>query len=293
MKRKNSIFRHLIMWSISILVLLGLYTVSTIYSSKNFIEVTTYEYPSDKINQEVNFIVISDAHAHEFGKDNNDLINKVKNEEPDAILLVGDIINFYEKSTVYLTELIAGIKDIAPVYYTIGNHESAYMSKSSVNIESVVESAGAIYLDQEYEDIIINNQSIRLGGLYDYAYNNLQVPNDQYIEKGSYLFLKEYTNTSIFTLLMSHRPESFINNEENARWSIDLVVSGHEHGGQIRLPFIGGFYSTHLGLFSEFLDGYHHINGITILVSRGLGTHESKVQPRMYNIPEIIKIKLT
>ena len=150
MKRKNSIFRHLIMWSISILVLLGLYTVSTIYSSKNFIEVTTYEYPSDKINEEVNFIVISDAHAHEFGKDNNDLINKVKNEEPDAILLVGDIINFYEKSTVYLTELIAGIKDIAPVYYTIGNHESAYMSKSSVNIESVVESAGAIYLDQEY-----------------------------------------------------------------------------------------------------------------------------------------------
>lgn len=293
MKNKLYVLKHLLLYSFIFFSLLGVYTLSTIHASKNFIEVTTYEYPSEKIDEEVNMIVISDAHAHDFGSNNMDLVNTVKNQKPDAILLVGDIINFYESSTDYLSKLISSLIDVAPVYYTLGNHEMSYKSTNAVSIEGVVEQAGGIYLDQEYKDLIINNQNIRLGGLYDYAYNNLQVPQEQYEEKGSYLFLKDYVETDSFTLLMSHRPESFINMEEDARWPIDLVVSGHEHGGQIRLPFIGGFYSTHLGLFSEFLDGYHTINGITILVSRGLGTHEASVPPRMYNIPEIIKIKLT
>lgn len=293
MKNKQHLFQYFVIYSLIFIIFVSLYTVSTIYASKNFIELTTYEYPSDKITKDINLIIISDAHAHEFGNNNSDLINKVKNEKPDAILLDGDIINFYEESTDYLTHLVSSLKDIAPVYYTIGNHEEFYMMSNPVSIESVVEEAGGIYLDQEYEDIVIQGQKMRLGGLYDYAYNNLQVPNEQYLEKGSYLFLKDYVDTDSFTLLMSHRPESFINKEENARWPIDLVVSGHEHGGQVRLPFIGGFYSTHLGLFSEFLDSYHNINGIPILVSRGLGTHEASVPPRMYNIPEIIKLKIT
>ncbi|MGX8850802.1 metallophosphoesterase [Amedibacillus sp. YH-ame10] len=293
MKNKRLSLKHFIIYSLIFIAVISLYSLSTIYASKNFIEVTTYEYPSDKISKEVNLIIISDAHAHEFGSNNIELIDKVKNEKPDAILLDGDIINFYEKSTDYLSGLVSSLKDIAPVYYTIGNHEEFYMANNQVSIESVVEAAGGIYLDQEYEDIVINEQKIRLGGLYDYAYNNLQVPIEQYHEKGSYLFLKDYVDTDSFTLLMSHRPESFINEEKDARWPIDLVISGHEHGGQIRLPLVGGFYSTHLGLFSEFLDSYHNINGITILVSRGLGTHESSVPPRMYNIPEIVKLKIT
>lgn len=293
MHKKTSILKRVILYGMICIILLFLYTISTLYASKNFIEVTTYEYPSDKITEEINIIVISDAHAHSFGDNNVKLIHKVMKEQPDAILLNGDIINFYEKSTDYLSQLVSSLNDIAPVYFTIGNHEMAYMTKNAESIERVVEEAGGIYLDQEYNDFVIREQTIRIGGLYDYAYNNLQVPQEQYFEKGSYQFLQKYVDTNDFTLLMSHRPESFINSDEDARWPIDLVVSGHEHGGQIRLPFIGGFYSTHLGLFSEFLDGYHNINGITILVSRGLGTHESTVPPRMYNIPEIIKIRLT
>ena len=183
MKPKKHIFKYIIIYGLIFIFFVGLYTVSTYYSSKNFIEVTSYEYPSDKITKDVNMIVISDAHAHEFGKNNIDLINKVKHEKPDAILLDGDIINFYEKTTDYLSSLVSSLKDIAPVYYAIGNHEESLKSSNSISIESVVEQAGGIYLDQEYEDIIIKDQKIRLGGLFDYAYNNLQIPHEQYIKK--------------------------------------------------------------------------------------------------------------
>ena len=293
MKKKRKILKHILIYSGIFLICLLFYTGSTLYASKNFIEVTTYEYPSDKIDTPIDILVISDAHAHNFGEGNKDLTQKVKNEHPDIILLDGDIINFYKKNADYLKNMVSDLKEIAPVYYTIGNHEASYISTKKEDLKSLVDEAGGIYLDQDYVDITVKNQHLRIGGLYDYAYNNLQVPQEQYLQKGSYQFLQDYSNTDSFTLLMSHRPESFIDNDEDARWPIDLVVSGHEHGGQIRLPFIGGFYSTHLGLFSDYLSGYHNINGITLLVSRGLGTHEHKVPPRMYNIPEIVKVRLT
>ena len=245
MKKKRKILKHILIYSGIFLICLLFYTGSTLYASKNFIEVTTYEYPSDKIDTPIDILVISDAHAHNFGEGNKDLTQKVKNEHPDIILLDGDIINFYEKNADYLKNMVSDLKEIAPVYYTIGNHEASYISTKKEDLKSLVDEAGGIYLDQDYVDITVKNQHLRIGGLYDYAYNNLQVPQEQYLQKGSYQFLQDYSNTDSFTLLMSHRPESFIDNDEDARWPIDLVVSGHEHGGQIRLPFIGGFYSTH------------------------------------------------
>lgn len=292
MKKHKHLFKTIIIVFLVLLVCFSIYAVATYYSSKNYIELTTYEYPSEQVDKPVNIVVLSDVHAHEFGKNNKVLLQKVKDANPDVILAAGDIINFYEESPDFLFQLIAQLKDIAPTYYSVGNHEVEFMSSKQMDLQNGVESAGGIYLDQEYVDIDVNGQALRIGGLYDYSFNYAQVPEEQYLQKSSYLFLQDFENSNRFKIMMSHRPESFITKADNAKWAIDLVVSGHEHGGQIRLPFIGGFYSTHLGLFSEFLDNYHVVNGVAMVISRGLGTHEHNVPPRLNNIPEIVCITI-
>lgn len=142
-------------------------------------------------------------------------------------------------------------------------------------------------------DISIKDQQLRMGGHYDYVFNHTRVPDEQYEKKGSYGFLKAFSNTDRFKILLTHRPESYINDDENARWSINLALCGHEHGGQIRIPGIGGFYSTHLRLFSEYIDGYYILNGISVVTSKGLGAYYSKrTPPRFNNPPEIVVISL-
>lgn len=282
---------------IGIIVLGVLYTFCSLYLSKHYLTTTTYKYDSDKINQQVNIVVLTDEHGNSFGKDNSKLITQVEKLSPDMIVIVGDAINFYSENDQFLIEVVTSLSKISEVYFTIGNHEAEYMvtNKTSVDILSNrVKEAGGMYLDQDYIDLIINNQSIRLGGLYDYTFNNTNVPLEQYYQKDSYLFLKDFQNTSAFKLMLTHRPESYITNDKDAKWTIDLVLSGHEHGGQVRIPFYGGIYSTHLGWFSEYLDGYHMVNGIPVVISKGLGTYDSKVTPpRFNNLPEIVKIELS
>ncbi len=293
MEKRKHLIRNILLSFLALLICFIGYAAASYYSSKNYVECTTYEYPSERIDKEVNVVVLSDVHAHMFGEDNKKLLAKVKEAKPDIILAVGDIINFYEESPDFLFHLISQLKEIAPTYYSVGNHEVELMNVKQFDLQNGVESAGGIYLDQEFVDVDVKGQALRIGGLYDYSYNYAQVPQEQYVEKSSYQYLQSFENSDRFKIMMSHRPESFLTDAQDAKWDIDLVVSGHEHGGQIRLPFIGGFYSTHLGLFSEFLDDYHIVNGIPMVISRGLGTHESNVPPRMYNIPEIVKITIT
>lgn len=280
------------------IIIIGIiYVFGSLYMSKNFLTMTTYTYDSDKIEKPIDIIVLTDEHGYSFGKNNQKLVSYVKKQNPDIIVMVGDVINFYSEDDQFLKETISTFSTISDVYFTIGNHESVFMDNTKTSVKQLSDSvleAGGHYLDQDYVDIEIEGQEIRLGGLYDYTFNNTNVPIEQYHQKDSYTFLQEYQESNAFKLMLTHRPESYITNDEDARWNIDLVVSGHEHGGQVRLPFVGGIYSTHLGWLSDYLDGYHIINGIPVVISRGLGTYKSKVTPpRFNNFPEIVKIVLS
>ena len=287
----------------AIKVVAGIFVAGIVYLlisflvSRYLIGVTTYKYDMDKIAAPIKIAVITDEHANAFGRDNATLVKKVNAQNPDIILIVGDTLNSYSPDSSFLTELIAKLKDTAPIYFAIGNHELAFMAQRGLPVDSIQEEirrAGGTFLDQSYVDITISGQALRIGGLFDYVYNSTNVPEEQYAEKDSYLFLEDYCNTDAVKIMMTHRPESYITDDQSARWPIDLAICGHEHGGQVRLPFFGGFYSTHLGLFSPYLDGYHMINGIPVVISRGLGTYYSKrTPPRLNNVPELIMLELS
>ena len=274
-----------------------LYVLMSFLVSRYLISVTTYKYDMDKIAAPIKIAVLTDEHANAFGRDNARLIKKVNTQNPDLVLIVGDALNSYSPTSSFLTELIAALAETAPVYFAIGNHELAFMAQRGLPVDLLQEEirrAGGAFLDQSYVDITIKGQALRIGGLFDYVFNSTNVPEEQYAEKDSYLFLKDYCNTDAAKIMMTHRPQSYITDDQSARWPIDLAICGHEHGGQVRLPFLGGFYSTHLGLFPPYLDGYHVINGIPVVISRGLGTYYSnRTPPRWNNVPELIMLELS
>lgn len=274
-----------------------LYIVISLLLSRFFIATTTYQYDAEKITAPVKIAVLTDVHANAFGEDNDRLVKKVSAQEPDLILIVGDAFNSYSPDTSFLLNLVSKLQGVAPIYFSIGNHELAYLAQNGMSSDVLREElrrVGCMFLDQSYEDITIRGQELRIGGLFDYTFNNTDVPQEQYNEKGSYIFLNEYCDTDAFKIMLTHRPESYLTDAPDARWSIDLALCGHEHGGQVRLPVLGGFYSTHLGLFSPYMDGYHIVNGIPVVVSRGLGTYYSnRTPPRLNNIPELLIVELS
>lgn len=262
--------------------------------SYNSLETEEYTVTSDRIGSEVKIALISDLHDHTFGEKNKELVQMLKDQKPDLILMAGDMINDVSKDSHVAVELIEQVKDIAPVYYSLGNQEEDYIAKETSDLISELQDAGAIVLDESYRDIVVNGNSIRLGGMYDYAFaldgNNTTTKEN--MRPSLYQFLTDFQDTDSYRLMMAHRPDSFIFGDATRTWEIDLVVSGHNHGGQVILPFLGGIYGGDQGWFPKYVDGVHHFKKVkNMVITRGLGSGEEKL-PRFNNKPEVVMIYL-
>ena len=145
-------------------------------------------------------------------------------------------------------------------------------------------------LNFSYIDIEINGQKIRLGGIYGYCLAEKYLSTGEAKEE-EVRFLKEFQDTPLYTILMCHIPVTWIINDSLNQWGCDLILCGHSHGGQIRIPFIGGMYAPDQGYFCGKEAGLYYSDDQSkvMVLSRGLGSNE-KV-PRMNNIPEIIVIE--
>lgn len=265
-----------------------------IYISYNSLEAEEYTISSDRINSEVKLALISDLHDHTFGEKNEELVQMLKEQEPDLILMAGDMINDISKDSHVAVELIEQVKDIAPVYYSLGNQEEDYIAKETSDLISELQDTGAIVLDESYRDIVVNGNSIRLGGMYDYAFalDGNNTTTKESMRPSLYQFLTEFQDTDSYRLMMAHRPDSFIFGDATRTWEIDLVVSGHNHGGQVILPFLGGIYGGDQGWFPKYVDGVHHFKKVkNMVITRGLGSGEEKL-PRFNNKPEVVMIYL-
>lgn len=299
MKKKNSTLKKILLVLLVLFLILLIYAGASIYLSANALTISTFHYDSEKISHEIKITALTDVHSHIFGKANERLVKKLEKEKPDIILVVGDGLNWYDESHDGLTAFIQQMLRIAPVYFTVGNHEVTHMDNfKDYQLLNDLQAVGAVIVDKNYVDITINEESVRIGGLYGSAYNTKNVSTQDYISSDIYQFLSDFENTNDFKLMLSHQPQTFIPNDaEEPKWDIDLVVCGHEHGGQVRLPFIGAIYDPHeyMGWFPEYVDGTHLINGIPVIISRGLGTYTkgaSFVPPRFDNIPEIVNIQI-
>lgn len=275
------------------LVIIIVITAEIIISYK-CLTITNYEIKSDKIKENTRIVLLSDLHNNEFGKKNERLISKITEQKPDLILLDGDIINEESKNIEMALDLVKKLNKIAPVYYALGNHELGYRKRKTSNLFTQLEQAGAKVVEKSYEDVNIHGNKIRIGGLYEYAFrvDDKGKMSKKDMDPKVRKFLTDFEDSDAFKIMMSHRPDSFIFGQAADTWKIDLVASGHAHGGQVVIPGIGGLYGADQGWFPKYVDGIHHFKTVkNMIITRGLGSDKEKL-PRFHNIPEILVINL-
>nr|WP_296266923.1 metallophosphoesterase [uncultured Merdimonas sp.] len=267
-------------------LLVLLYGGVSIWGSANFLIERKFSVDTGKCQEEFVAVVISDLHDHEFGNGNVRLVEKIQDIAPDLILMDGDMLNETSDDAEVPLNLIRQLKDTAPVYYALGNHEINYMENGHPQLMEELENAGAVMLEREFVDIEVKGNPIRIGGMYEYAFG-LNGNNDALSAPSETLaFLQEFQDTDHLKIMMAHRPDSFIFGDASKVWNIDLVISGHNHGGQVVIPFLGGLYGGDQGWFPEYVHGLYKKDKLQMFVTSGLGTHHERL-PRFNNPPEI------
>lgn len=240
----------------------------------------------------VKFVVVGDLHDNTFGDDDDNLVATIKSQKPDFIIADGDILNDNSKNSDIAMSFIKRLVDIAPVYYALGNHEFEYMqNQKSEDLIDEIGATGATLLEMDYEDIVVNGVDIRIGGMYGYAFDPNGLTKKKDMGEGIYDFLKDFEDTSNYKIMMSHRPDSFVFGEASKAWDIDLVVSAHDHGGQVVVPFLGGLYGGDQGYFPEYIHGLYDKDDMKLLITSGLGSNDQKL-PRFNNVPEVMVVNL-
>lgn len=225
---------------------------------------------------------ISDLHNASFGKNNRRLIKKLKKNTPDIIVITGDIAD--SSGTENAISFVEQAVKIAPTYYIPGNHESRM--ENYEELEAAIRENGASVLRNETVFLFREGQVIALTGIDDPQFFRASIEPGQSMDmEAALIYLSD--NTVPYQILLSHRPESFESYCENG---YDLIFSGHAHGGQVRIPFIGGLYAPNQGLFPEYDAGIFTQNDTAMVVSRGLGN--SVPIPRIGNRPEIVITQL-
>ncbi len=262
-----------------------------VYWGNTSIQTTKISINSEKIPTSFNgfrIVQVSDLHNAEFGENQSKLLQTVKNISPDMIAVTGDLIDSSHTDVEKAMDFINGAVKIAPVYYVTGNHE-AWTDKYAKLKEQMTKS-GVIILSDQGITIKRDGSLIRLLGLND---PDFTIKHDMFGEDAAMINTKlkdmqKQSENGEYTILLSHRPELFDVYVDN---SIDLVLSGHAHGGQIRLPFLGGLVAPNQGFFPKYTAGVYEKKQTKMVVSRGLGNSIAPV--RINNCPELVVITLS
>ena len=220
---------------------------------------------------------ISDLHNASFGENNEELLSLLSSTESDIIVITGDLIDANRLDVEVGVSFCREAIKIAPVYYVTGNHEGGLSSRRS--LLSSLEEVGVTVLKNKAVTLTRDNESITLLGVHDPNYTRGSVMSD--------ILGKLTKEVEGYTILLSHRPELF---EDYVAGGIDLAFSGHAHGGQFRLPFVGGLYAPTQGWLPAYDGGLYTEGDTTMVVSRGLGN--SRFPFRVGNRPEIVVVEL-
>ena len=229
-------------------------------------------------------VQISDLHDAQIGENNEKLIAMTAETEPDCIVLTGDFVDssrFHPERSLSVAEALV---KIAPVYYVSGNHEAILPDADYQALTDGLRALGVCVLEDESAELTRGGQSIRLIGLTDIGFHpgTLEEKKDALRTALSALLPEDE-----FSVTLAHRPELM---DVYTECGAPLVLSGHAHGGQIRLPGIGGLIAPGQGLFPKYIDGKYEENGTTLVVSRGVGN--SVLPLRVNDRPQIVVVQL-
>ena len=271
---------------IALALLLVLLVVWTVWGNLT-LTVTRYKLFSDKLPEAFNrwkIVHISDLHSAEFGKNNQSLIDLVRKEKPDMIAITGDLVDSGDTELNVALSLVHELMQLAPCYYVTGNHESRMDRDLFYELKNKLLEEGVQVLRNQRIIIEKEGQIIQLVGLDDPDFTNWITAMQSSILQ---MTLNRMDLTEDYCILLSHRPEAF---DAYVAEGMDLVLSGHTHGGQFRLPIIGGIIAPNQGLFPEYDAGKYSKKDTTMIVSRGIGN--SIIPLRFNNPPELVVVEL-
>ena len=208
---------------------------------------------------------VSDIHCDKVGHSDLSFINKIKNFNPDMIVITGDILDSYNNNMDIAYNILSQLAIVAPCYFVSGNHELR-LPEEYEQLINRMKKLNITHLHNSKLFITKNNESINLVGVEDY---NFFKNEDNLNHRANFIkTLKELYSSNHFNILLSHRPEKF---PIYADIKYDLIFSGHAHGGQWRIPFVGGIFSPSQGFFPKYTNGNYVLKDSTLIVSQGLG----------------------
>ena len=255
---------------IAALAVLGCFALS------NKLAVRSYTVASEKITGDMTLCVVSDLHNCFYGENQAELCGAIHAAYPDAVLIVGDVCSG-TSDFGGMQALLDGLGGRYPVYYVSGNHESD--TGELAKIKKLLQTQGVHVLEGDSRLLSANGSTIRIAGLDD--------PISLTREEWSHRLesLQKEAQDGVFTVLLSHRPD------RADRYSgFDLVLCGHAHGGQVRIPgLLNGLWAPNQGWFPKYAGGEYALDDVTMIVSRGL---EKSRAPRIFNRPELVVVKL-
>lgn len=280
---------------LKIIIILLIIIIYSYFENRN-LELTHYDIKSKRLPKEfdgVKLVVLADLHNNSYGNNNEILLNKIKDEKPDYIIMAGDmLVNNKPNQTEIPLSLIRELSKKYPIYYGIGNHEQSLMpgerkaSPDYITYENELKKLGVHVLMNQQERIVRGNETIAITGFMigSEYFRKLKQPklDAEYLQK-----LVGIPSDRCYNILIAHNPVYF---KQYSKWGSDLIFSGHIHGGIVRLPGLGGVISPQYKFFPKYDAGRFDKDGRTLLVSRGLGMHTIKL--RMFNRPELMVVTL-
>lgn len=248
------------------------------YWQNNGLMLTSMTYRGDvpKAFDGYKILQVADLQNKVFFPKQKALLRKIQKANPDIIVITGDLLDRNRTDVESAMGLIRAAVKIAPIYFVSGNHE--HQSGQWEILAEAMTQAGVTILENGKSVIARNGETITLLGLADKKVN-------PYCQQVLHTLLAD--RESGLSILLSHRPELF---EMYAEEGVDLVFTGHAHGGQIRLPFMGGLFAPHQGFFPRYTEGMFEKDGTVMVVSRGLGN--STFPLRLFNRPELVAVTL-
>ncbi|PUB13349.1 metallophosphoesterase [Paenisporosarcina sp. OV554] len=248
------------------------------YVNNNWLTVSNHTIQSSEIPTSFDgyrIVQVSDLHDATFGANQHRLVKKIQQTKPDTIVITGDIIDSNRYNLQNSLDLIDQIVKIADVYYVTGNHEVA--TNDVDRIKEELTDRGVRVLSNETLKLERSGEAISLTGIEDPLMG----------EVASQMIADSRVPSDAFTVLLAHRPEDF---QAYVDAGIDVTFSGHAHGGQFRIPGMGGLVAPGQGYFPKYTAGIHEQDQKKLVVSRGLGN--SIIPIRLFNLPEIVVVTL-
>lgn len=260
-----------------------------LYYQDTALWVSHYDLHSEKVPSGLTgykIALISDVHNTHSRSLQRQLAAALKQEQPDLIVITGDLIDCHRTDIARAEAMVKDYVSIAPVYLVTGNHEGAM--KDFPRLQAKLQALGACFLHDDSVRLTRQNASFQLIGLDDPKYCGYHHdPREMMVAKTAAKIAERIDETQPFHVLLSHRPDLF---EAYRQAGVDLALCGHAHGGQWRIPLIGGVYAPQQGLFPDYTAGIFVAGDTTMIISRGIGNSEFPF--RINNRPELVMITL-